>query len=391
MHACTVLQKLLRPVLDDLDQRNARNLLSAVDALLTGRRLTLMELARHWPGAGRFQAPLKRLDRLLGNAQIQATRNRLYQAAMVWLLRTAQPVLVVDWSELKSDGRWHLLRAGVVARGRTLTVYEEVHPEHHKNSSRVESAFLQRLHALLPAKARPILVTDAGFRVPWFRAVEALGWHWLGRVRQRIQVKPTDQPLAAWSHCKLLYPQAVSRPRALGRFALTQSKQLICRLVLVKRAARGRIQRTRWGYKRRNAYALKIAQREREPWLLATSCSLSTLPAREIVRLYAQRMQIEQSFRDLKSHRYGCAFEDTLTRSAGRLQTLLLIQTLATLTAWLEGLAVAAEITKTRRICYSAVWIGWERLRYTARSLSLPTHDAFDRLRCIVSTAGMAV
>jgi len=57
MHACAVLQRILRPVTARLDARNARNLFLAVDALVRGRRLTLMELARHWPGAERIRAP----------------------------------------------------------------------------------------------------------------------------------------------------------------------------------------------------------------------------------------------------------------------------------------------------------------------------------------------
>jgi len=33
-----------------------------------------MELARHWPGAEQVRAPLKRIDRLLGNRDVQAAR-----------------------------------------------------------------------------------------------------------------------------------------------------------------------------------------------------------------------------------------------------------------------------------------------------------------------------
>ncbi len=139
MHACSVLQKVLSPVIDSLDARNARNLFRAVAALLAGRRLTLMELARHWPRAERIGAPRKCADRLLGNPRVKAVRGRLYQAAMAWLVCCPRPVLIVDWGELKSDGRWHLLRAGLVARGRTLTVYEEVHPEAHKKTTKMLS------------------------------------------------------------------------------------------------------------------------------------------------------------------------------------------------------------------------------------------------------------
>jgi len=212
MHACLVLQKVLRPVIARLDARNARNLFLAVEALLQGRRLTLMELARHWPGAERLRAPLKRLDRFLGNRDVQAVRACLYAEAVAWLLRSPRPTLIVDWSELKSDGCWHLLRAGIVAKGRTLTVYEEVHPEAKKNSPVVEAAFWKRLHALLPQTVRPILITDAGFRAPWFRAVEALGWHWVGRVRHRMQFTWRDASAheGAWIACQTLYPQAES-------------------------------------------------------------------------------------------------------------------------------------------------------------------------------------
>ena len=125
MHATTVLQKLLAPALGSLDRRNAANLLSAVDACLRGRRLVLMELARHWRDAVKVWPPLKRLDRLLSNRSVQGQRVRFYQRVALLAVRSPEPVIVVDWSELKADGRWQLLRAGLVVRGRTLTVYED--------------------------------------------------------------------------------------------------------------------------------------------------------------------------------------------------------------------------------------------------------------------------
>ena len=395
MHATKVLQKILSPVIARLDARNVRNLFFAVEALLVGRRLTLTELARHFPGAERIAAPLKRFDRLLGNRAVQALRTSCYQAALLWLLRMPRPVLIVDWSEVKSDGRWHLLRAAVVARGRTLTVYEEVHPTAKLGSPRVEAAFLKRLKALLPAGIRPILVTDAGFRVPWFRAVEALSWHWVGRVRHRSRVKflESSRSEQGWIASKALYPRATARAVSFGEVALTESKCFLCRLALVRRRPQGRVHRTRYGQRARGGYSRKIAEREREPWLLATSVSIKELSAAEIVALYAKRMQIEQSFRDLKSHRYGCAFEDTLTRDPRRLEMLLLIHALATLAAWLEGLAIvtasliAKPVLATRRVRYSAVWLGWESLRRHGTRLSVSPSEACARLRDVLAEA----
>lgn len=388
MHATKVLQKILCAVTARLDRRNVRNLFFAVEALLLGRRLTLMELARHFPGADRIHAPLKRFDRLLSNRAVQSLRTPCYQAAFRWLLRMPRPVLIVDWSEIKSGGRWHLLRAAVVARGRTLTVYEEVHPTDKLASPKVEMAFLERLKSLLPADVRPILVTDAGFRVPWFRAVETMGWAFIGRVRHRAYVQlARSQAENDWVAAKALYSRATSRPVSLGKVALTENHQFACRLTLVRRRARGRKDMTRHGNRARNAASRKIARREREPWLLAASLSLAELPAAQVVAYYAKRMQIEQSFRDLKSHRYGNAFEDTLTRDPKRLEMLLLIHMLATLAAWIEGLAImsAALIEQpgraNKRARYSVVWLGLESLRRRSARLSVPLSPSSSRLR----------
>jgi Transposase DDE domain len=387
MHATKVLQKILASVIAQLDKRNARNLLFAVEALLVGRRLTLMELARHFPGADRISAPLKRFDRLLGNCAVHELRASCYRAALLWLLRMPRPVLIVDWSEIKSDGRWHVLRAAVVARGRTLTAYQEVHPTAKLGSPKVEAAFLERLKSLLPAGVCPILITDAGFRVPWFRSVEALGWHFVGRVRHRAHVQfPQSLHEDDWIAAKVLYSRATSRAVSLGEVMLTETKQFVCRLTLVRRRARGRRDMTRYGKRARNAYSPEIAKREREPWPLAASRSLADLSATEIVACYSKRMQIEQSFRDLKSHRYGNAFEDTLTRDPKRLEMLLLIHMLATLAAWLEGLAIvtayliAHPIRATRRARHSAVWLGWESLRRRGARLSAPLMQSRSRL-----------
>lgn len=108
-----------------------------------------------------------------------------------------------------------------------------------------------------------------------------------------------------------------------------------------------------------------MARAAREPWLLAHSESLKSYSPAQITHWYALRMQIESSFRDLKSHRFGCAFEDTLTCSAERLEVLLLIHMLATLAAWLAALAATALHEYRFRI--SLLRRGWESLRASHR------------------------
>lgn len=99
------------------------------------------------------------------------------------------------------------------------------------------------------------------------------------------------------------------------------------------------------------------------------SPELEHASARQLVKLYAQRMQIELAFRDLKSHRYGQDMEDSLTRQDARLQILLLVSTLTSFASWLAGLACEAAgiahwlwpISSTRKL-YSTLRVGREAL-----------------------------
>lgn len=66
----------------NLGRRRVRRLLVAVEALVAARQVVLMELARQYPGARWVAAPLKALDRLLSNPQVQQARHALYAALL---------------------------------------------------------------------------------------------------------------------------------------------------------------------------------------------------------------------------------------------------------------------------------------------------------------------
>lgn len=378
MHASSILQKCFDDVFARMHARRVRVLVGAVMALLSCRRLVLMDLARAWPGAERVRAPLKKLDRLLSNPHLHAERAMLYEQIMRLCVRTAEPVIVVDWSTLKADESWHLLRAALALDGRTLTLYEEIHPQHRAQSPKVHKAFLKRLHQLLP-RCRPIIVTDAGFRCPWFAEVEALGWRWVGRVRNQVCVKVgKKQP---WQLLATLL-EGRQKLQCFGAVQLVRQKPFACRLLRYRKTLRGRKHRTARGWISRDKDSRAAARSQREPWLLAYCNALQGATPMHIVNLYAKRMQIELSFRDLKSERYGCAFRHSLTRKAPRLAMLLLLHALASLIAWLQGTALSYQQRTThcairlniKRACYSVVRIGWESLR-----LNHPVSDLLKR------------
>lgn len=369
MRATEVLQKCLSDGLQVMHATRSRVLLRAVEALLAGRRLTLMDVARSWPGAERVRAPLKAFDRLLSNRHLHAEREQVYANMARWLLRGERPVIVIDWSDLKADKAWCLLRAAVPVGGRTLPVLDMVFPGTQAGSPMAEQCFLRRLKQLVPASVTPIVVTDAGFRSPWFRAVDALGWYWLGRLRHTTRVKPIDACDADdWVPSRALHELAGCAPRDMGLMDTVQSKPWVCRVVLHHKPAKGRKHRTLKGDPVRSTQSRKSAARERDPWILVASPSLALTP-RQLVALYARRMQIESSFRDLKSHRYGQGFQDSLTRVGKRIEILLLVNALAAFASWLAGLACEATgvarwlmPTSSNRRLYSVLRIGREAL-----------------------------
>jgi hypothetical protein len=168
-------------------------LVKVVDGLLLGAKATLAELGRGLRNNVLEKHNIKCADRLVGNPRLWSERLAIYEALAGWLLSSVErPWIIVDWSDVELGHEYLLLKAVVPVGGRGLTIYEEVHPLKRYNSPKTHRRFLERLAAVVPEGCRPIIISDAGFRGPWFRAVEALGWDWIGRVRNVVKYRRVD-------------------------------------------------------------------------------------------------------------------------------------------------------------------------------------------------------
>jgi hypothetical protein len=100
------------------------------------------------------------------------------------------------------------------------------------------------------------------------------------------------------------------------------------RVILGKKVRRKRPRKKARKHNRKHQCCeYKKRKQAKEPWLLVTS--LDTRTASEVVAIYQKRMQIEETFRDAKSHRFGWSLEDAVATTAHRYAVLLLIATLA--------------------------------------------------------------
>ena len=183
-----------------------------------------------------------------------------------WLRGNDTLLIVLDWSDLNESRSAQMIRASVALNGRSLTLYEQGHSMKAATKPEVHKAFLARLKMMLAPGCQPIVMTDAGFRSPWFRAVEAHGWRGVG-----------------WGGTQ-------PKPRSGA-----QPRPSFCAVVR----------------------------------LLGASVSLAHLSAQAIVAIYAQRMQIERAFRDTKNARFGLGLRNSASRTPARLAESALIASLA--------------------------------------------------------------
>ena len=309
---------------------------NASGALLIGKRLTLTGLARSSLRKTKQRHAIRGMDRLLGNKKLQQEQGEIYKTLMGYLLTGEKAWILIDWSPINNRKNSFLLRASAPLKGRSYTLYQEVHSK--QNSPVIEKLFLKKLAKLLPKKIKPIIVADAGFRATWFKEVIALGFDFVGRVRNKNKYRNTNSE--KWNYTSSLYDKANNKAQGVPSVLLAKSNQIKCNFVLIKKDIKGRKRKNSTGTLSRNTQSKRSAKAAREPWLLATSLSITNIKEmNKIVFFYEKRMQIEEEFRDTKSPRYGHGLRYSLTNDAKRIEILLLIATLTCFASWLIALS----------------------------------------------------
>jgi len=227
-----------------------------------------------------------------------------------------------------------LLRGSLVAKGRALSVYEEVFSLQYENSEKAHQLFLQNLKQVLPGTCRPILVTDAGFYNSWFRLVLKQGWDYVGRIRGNVCYRLDTH--TDWEYYSDSIEKATEQGQSLGCGIVSKTDSIETFLYLIKLSRKERIRLNKYKKKGQSKKDKVYAKSANEPWLLASSLN-GTDTSFQPFTIYYKRMQIEQNFRDLKSSQYGFSFEHAYSKSIERIQVLLMIAMLATLIVYLTG------------------------------------------------------
>lgn len=327
-----ILPALFSPVMHD---KRLSTLMLLVDSSLQTKTISVTNLGRGIDLPIQERSCIRRADRFIGNKKLYAEINDLYQVYISNLIGSKpKPIILVDWSQVPNTKN-HILRATLSGDGRGLTLYEEVYKEKLLNNGKIELAFLDSLKKYLPENCKPVIVTDAGYRAPWFRKVKALGWDYIGRVRGTASTSYNGD----WIPCRTLIKSAKIGSKYLGKQLLNKSKSLETHLFLIKESSKKRksVRRKHGGKRDEKNYK----QSGNEAWLLASSLGGENfIKIKRVVKIYKKRMQIEQGFRDIKSSNHGFGLRDAYSRKIKRIRILLFIAMLATWIAWLIGVCM---------------------------------------------------
>ena len=281
---------------------------------------------------------IKRVDRLMANGRWSP------EEVMAVLSKEAERhfgamVVSLDWVELRRGFR-ALVASVCTRRGRALPVaWKVVHREKFRRSQNaVEDEFVEALAGMLDV-GRSCIVADRGFRRATFLALlDSLGFGYVIRVCGKVHV-------SGRKYAGLLEGCGLKEGAEADLGAVDYREDGLARTRLV------------WRWNRA----------QDEPWLLATNLGRSI---KRLCAIYALRMEEEESFRDLKSHRYGFALRYILVSNAQRYERMLAIWALGTWVLYAQGLAaVEAELhyglstASNQRIDLSLVRIGHLLLR----------------------------
>jgi hypothetical protein len=299
--------------------------------------LYLTGLGRMDPSKTKTSSNIEKTNRLLGNEHLHSERPAFYHFMASRLIPNwMNPWIHVDWSCINATTNLYLLRASISASGRSIVVWEECHPKKKENNHAVHKQFLKNLKAVLPPCATPIIVTDAGFRAPWFKAIRQMEWDFVGRLRNKnlVLMEGTE----TWRLSSIFFEQAMGKPAHLGHALLTEKEKVPVHLVLFKGKSQNRHKRNLNKEISASGKSKRHSKAAKEPWMLVTSLAQARDNPNHIVNIYRQRMRIEENFRDSKCPHYGLGLKKSLTKAPSRMGILLLIAAIATFAAWIAGL-----------------------------------------------------
>lgn len=311
-------------------------------ALQKKQNLTLTSMGKGLSGDSNLKNKIKKVDRLEGNKALHDEVSSIYFGLSSFLFKylslEGNTPILIDLCCLKDDHQIQMLSAEIALKGRSMPLYRDIF-QSGELSGRAHS-FLLALKHCIPSNKQVVFIMDAGFGEDWLKAIESFNWYWLVRIRQgkMLKLSPED----SWQMVKDFIPQVLVKTKSHNNAFIMKEHNHPCRIITTRRAASGRKKPIK---PPRNDKAGSDSYRRsaQEPWILATNLPKEDCDATKIVKYYSKRMQIEQSFRDVKSHQFGLSARYIRTRCIYRLGVKMLLAAIVQLMFWIIGVIAHSQ------------------------------------------------
>jgi len=304
---------------------------------------------------------IKQIDRLLSNNGV-VVWNWFERWVMFLVAARKELVVALDWTEFDKDDQATLAMYLITSHGRaTPLVWKTVRKSALKNKrNEHEYEVIRRLHEILPAEVNVTLLADRGFGdQKLFAYLGVLGWSYAIRFRQAIQVTQGERTLPASKWIPLS-----GHAKMLRNVQITEDKTSI------------------------PAVVLKHQKGMKEAWCIATN--RMDLGGAGVVKLYARRFTIEETFRDIKDNHFGMGLSATRIGTPERRDRVLLLSAVAQALLTLLGAAgeacgldrtLKANTVKTRTMSLFNQGTCWYRALPNMREERIvPLMTAFGKL-----------
>lgn len=295
-----------------LHRKQVRSLANGVIGVMHADSLAVTEVGRGLARATGRSAKhaVKQVDRLLSNPKV--SMEEAFLAWVPWVVASRRDIVVsMDWTEFDPDEQATLAICMVTEHGRaTPLVWKTVNKfDPGTDRSRVERELVSLFHAAVPSGVRVTILADRGFgNVDLYKHIRALGFDYVIRFRGKIRVHTASG--ASWSASELVH--GAGKPRRYNDVKVTNLRVPVSGVVTVR------------------------DKRMKEAWCLATS---RWDTAQQIVDLYGRRFTVEETFRDVKDHRFGLGLRHHGIGQTDRRDRLLLLTAVAEALLTLVGAA----------------------------------------------------
>ena len=337
MQTSQLLHKHLADIHSGIHGTRLQSLMDVASALQKGQNLGLTAMGRNIEGDAGLKHKIKKVDRLEGNLHLHSELDEIYCGLSSYVFKyisydTNIPILI-DLCFIKDKYDIQMLSAEVATKGRSIPLVRDVFAK--KGLKGRARSFLSKLSKCIPSNKKILVIMDAGFGEDWLKEIEMNGWYWLTRVRskKKIKLKGEDD----WMTAQEFIPKIENRTKNYNDSLFMIKHSRPCRIITKKPTIKNTKNKYTKQPRNYNAGSGNYRRTAKEPWILATNLP-SEYNSNKVINYYSKRMQIEESFRDVKSHQFGLGARYARTVCIHRWGVKMLLAAIVQIIFWILGI-----------------------------------------------------